>query len=309
MVYTNLISEYKLLPNMPLPYTHILIFANSAMPSPLAKCKMKAKLLRAQISCRRLLYVLIFVVGCFAALTVYSTRPAVWAPSTLFRGQSRTAGYRPLLLKTEYQLKDPIFAGVLLQRKYLNTIGKTINKTWASEREINAFSLFISGENHSSNEALDLPVTTLRNVPEFTSYKSSLIQTFEVLKYLCFHHADRYSWFLLTYNDTYIVSRELLNIVKRMNPDSLVYFGKLEYEHKMDRSDYFCSGHAGVLLSNKALRAVVPFLDQCLHSIAQLHFEPANRGSGRYTERGDAGIGYCMKQALGVTCSASEEVS
>eukprot|EP00731_Ephydatia_muelleri_P037297 Em0438g2a len=164
------------------------------MPTPEEECKMKAKLLRAQISCR-LLYALIFTFGCFAALTVYSSRPAVWPPPKLLREQSGTAGDRPLLLKTEYQLKDPIFAGALLQRQYLSTIGRTIHKTWASEREINAFNLFVPGKDDSSVEALDLPLLV----------------------------------------------------------------------------------------------------------------EPANGGSGRYTERGDAGIGYCMKRALGVTCSASEE--
>ena len=263
---------------------------------------MRTTLLRTQLRCH--LAALLVVAGCLATLTLYS-RPAFF---DLHVDDLKTAGYPPLLLRTEYRLRDPIFAGTLIQRKYLSTAGRIIQNTWGSEKEINSFNIFVGGEGDISRESLDLPITTLRTVPEFPSYDSSLLQTFEILKHLHFHYADRYNWFLLTYKDTYISSRELLNLVNRMNPDSLVYFGKVEREYETGESDYFCSGHAGIILSNRALGAVVPYLDQCLHSIARLKFEPLNGGRYFYTERGDAGLGYCMKHALGVTCSTSEEV-
>ena len=251
----------------------------------------------------RHLATLLLVAGSLAICTVY-VRPRFGDLDANNHDERRAPD---LLIKTEYQLKKPIFASVLTQRKYLNTIGRAIRKTWGIEGDISGFNIFVGGDRDSVvGERLDLPVTALPAVSDLSSYDSSLIQTFEILKYLHFHHADHYDWFLLTYNDTYIVSRELLNLVNKMDPNSFVYFGKAEFVSE-ERQDYFCSGRAGVLLSNRALAAIVPYLEQCFHSIAHLKNKVINEGL-YYTERGDAGLGYCMKRSLGVTCSTSVEV-
>ncbi len=100
-------------------------------------------------------------------------------------------------------------------------------------------------------------------------------------KYLYDH-----KWFLIATNSMYISMAGLERFLMGKDPDESVYIGKSEGD------SHYCSGVAGLLISQSALERIVAQLESCLHIYADLNESVS----------GDVMLGTCFSNKLYQSC-------
>ena len=150
-----------------------------------------------------------------------------------------------------------------------------------------------------------LPLVTLSDV-------SDQVQTgrprklFRALSYLHQHYSERYQWFMLVSGEVYVHGRELEKFLSSLNSSSKLYIGhsasgraKDSQRLKLLPHEQYCMGGPGMVLSQAALAALYPYLDECLKAVEKHNMDPSQ--PLWYNE--DVELGRCISRNIGVQCS------
>ena len=219
---------------------------------------------------------------------------------------------KPWRLATEYDVKKTLFSAVFTSRGALETTARIVNETWGSG--MTDYRIFFGGDSDFPSDWRRFPIMQLQHEQEFSSSQLTVHQLFSLIKFLHSKYIESYNWFLLASRKVYVSTRDIENLLNRLNPYALIYLGKPGSsnpqemaELRMIPNEYFCEGGPGIILSRTALKAIVPFLDECLQQVQSYKDEGGSGGEMEFS-RADVELGRCFSRKLGVQCSTSREV-
>ena len=200
---------------------------------------------------------------------------------------------RPKYVKDEFNLRQPLYVGVVTATEFLNTRATVVNNTWgkkASKIE------FFAAEGQGKHP---LPIVSLPGVDDTYPPQKKV---YRMLGYMHDNYIDQYSWFLRADDDAYIRVPELLNFLSKFDPSEPLYigapgFGKgIDLERiKLYSHEHYCMGGPGVIFSRALLIQLAPHLDDCLENVVVSWNE-------------DLEVGRCVSRKLDVQCTWSYEV-
>lgn len=163
-----------------------------------------------------------------------------------------------------------------------NTRAKSVKETWGKRCDK---ILFMSSKVDDSIGSIALPVKEGRN--------NLWAKTKEAFKYIHKNFINDYDWFLKADDDTYVIMENLKSLLRKNDPNALVYFGcRLKPFVKQG----FMSGGAGYVLSKGALKG---FIENALANKSLCH-------------QGDDGaedihIGKCIQNINGTAGDSRDE--
>ena len=212
--------------------------------------------------------------------------------------------YWPETLTDEYRGRKSVMGAVLTSVSKLDQTVRITNETWGPS--LSDYRIFVRSDSTGSNR---FPVVALKVGKTATAVN----ELFALLKFIHANYLDLYNWFIVVSDETYVAGEDLEEVLYKFDPQSVVYMGKAGnlnlaemFQQRLMANEYFCEGGPGILLSNGALKAIAPRLDQCL-----THTEKHNRKalSRSQLHHPDIELGRCFSRWLGVQCSTSLEVS
>ena len=175
----------------------------------------------------------------------------------------------PKLLKEEYLIKDPILIGILTRQEYLPTRAQAVYETWARDMAEGQVMFFVGEDCEIPANLSHLPIVRLNGIPD--NVYPPLMKAFAVMQYMYDNFINDYNWFIRADDDMYVRGRLLTDLLKKMSPNERVYLGRagVGKDNDLDRlhllpHERYCMGGPGVVFSNAAMRAVGPYLNQCL---------------------------------------------
>ena len=259
-----------------------------------------------------------FLCGCLVG-SIISTAFYVWLSDALQRREKRdlqpltrlnlharsvgTPGKEPDTVEEEYKMRKIMLGAVLTSVTRLEyTIG-IVNATWGST--LTRYKIFVENGNTNIPARLNdnFSIVGLR----LEESSSGIEALFGLLKNLYSNYLEEYDWFLLASDTTYVAGRELEEMLLHLDPQKLVYMGRAtsskNLKLRMLSNEYFCESGPGIVLSNAALRAVVPHLDNCLALVHRY-----SRKKDLFPSQPDLELGRCFSRKLGVHCSSSMKV-
>lgn len=223
---------------------------------------------------------------------------------------------RPGSLVAEFRKRKSLLAVVLTTWDRLERTANIVNETWG--QAVTDYRIVVAGNKNTNTFTITeemrnkhIPISVLWKSEDFEVGGSTLNQTFQLLKHLHYQYRELYDWFLLLQDNVYVATIDLEMMLKILDPYHLVYMGKPGSTNPLDMAnlrmitnEYFCESGPGVILSNAALKAIEPHLDECLELVHTYSLE-----NGIVLDRADAEVGRCFSRRLGVSCSTSQEVS
>ena len=193
--------------------------------------------------------------------------------------------------KLEHELapRDSLYVGIISEQFVFYERCKAIMRTWARPADAACFSAH-SARNFQPLE--DIPIITLR---DFNGGKS----IFALLKYMFENYLSKYDFFLLTHDTSYIKIEWLLDLLRHVNPQQVVYMGSPSHgKTKNGTSVRYCFVKSGVILSRAALAKLGKVLDVCKRDADKNVLQ----------QSGDQVLGECMLVHLNTQCTWSDEV-
>lgn len=199
-------------------------------------------------------------------------------------------------------MRKTILGAVLTTVDRLDYAASTVNATWGPT--LARYKIFVKSDSNIPARLNDnFPIVKLGLKED----ASDLEEMFSLLKNLYAHHLEAYDWFLLVSDKTYVAGSELEWMLLHLDPQKLVYMGRAvntkDFRLRMLANEYYCKSGPGIVLSNAALRAIVPHLDLCMALV---------RGYSKkryvFPSHPDLELGRCFSRKLGVHCSTSMKV-
>ncbi len=184
---------------------------------------------------------------------------------------------RPSSLSLEYRPRKVVLRAVLTSRANLNATASLINETWGSE--FKDYWIFVGGseeipEQLRKNHPI-WPLSSNEDIGPNMEQTPPLLQTFTLLKVLHNHYIDKYKWFFIVPDNTYVASNDMEVVLSRMDSNQVVYMGRPGSDHPMEMArmklitnEFYCERGPGIVLSSRALDAIVPHLDDCLSQVS-----------------------------------------
>lgn len=133
---------------------------------------------------------------------------------------------RPRYYTTELGLRQKLFVGVMTSTGTINTRGVAINKTAA--HLVDKIMFFNNGVNP--------PRINLTGIIGFSDTRK-ILKPFHVLKYIADNYVDKFDYFFLIKDDSYIRAFNLSETVKKISVSEDVHLGGFF----RDRESAFCS--------------------------------------------------------------------
>lgn len=183
---------------------------------------------------------------------------------------------RPGTFYMEYHPRKVVVRAVLTSRARLNATARIINETWGAKYK--DYWLFVGGAEEIPEDLKEkhpiMQLSTMEDIGSDVERNPPLLQTFAMLKVLHKHYLNRYKWFYIVPDNTYVASREMEVMLSRMDSRQLVYMGRPGSSHplemaqlKLITNEFYCERGPGFVLSRTALDAIVPHLDDCLTQV------------------------------------------
>ena len=126
---------------------------------------------------------------------------------------------KPSTLAAEYDTRKVLLGAVLTSASRLNATARIVNETWGSV--ITDYRIFVNDTTEIPTKLQKFPIMQLKGMDT----SSSLSQTFSMLKLLHLRFSDRYKWFIILLDQTYIAARELESVLSHLDPSQIVYMG------------------------------------------------------------------------------------
>ena len=210
----------------------------------------------------------------------------------------------------EYVGKKILMGAVLTSVSRLDQTVRAVNMTWGPS--LCNYKIFVRDSLKVKTAGEDFPVVTLKVGENATAVE----ELFALLKFIHANYLELYNWFIVVPDKTYIAGEELKEVLYKLDSQSLVYMGKAGstnpvemMKYRMMANEYFCESGPGVVLSNGALKAVVPYLDECFSLLQEYSKFMLHLPDDVHLHRADVELGRCFSRRLGVRCSTSQEVS
>ncbi|XP_059474527.1 chondroitin sulfate synthase 2 [Neocloeon triangulifer] len=183
---------------------------------------------------------------------------------------------RPRYYSSELGLRQKLFVGVMTTTSSINTRGVAINKTMA--HLVDKVMFFNNGVNP--------PRINLTGIIGFSDSRK-ILKPFHVLKYIADNYLDKFDYFFLVKDESYVRAFNLTEAVKRISVSEDVHIGGF----MPDKETAFCSLDGGILLSNSVMQKVVEGLDWCVRNA--------------FSDNDDDNIGRCIVHSSGQPCASS----
>ena len=216
----------------------------------------------------------------------------------------------PKSLAEEYRTRKTLLGAVLVSKSGVDQAVVSVNDTWGPS--LSDYVFFVRDGISVPTNLKQFPVIQLRVSRE----SASTVEMFALLKYLHANYLERYKWFIVASTETYVAGEDLQEVLHKLDSQSIVYMGKAGstnpvemFKLRLMANEYFCEGGPGIVLSNGALKAIVPHLDECLMLIQGYNKKLLSRSDGIHLNRADVELGRCFSRKLNVYCSTSQEVS
>lgn len=202
------------------------------------------------------------------------------------------------LYDTSKQIGDDIktgarvFVGVITAEKFLSTRAQAVNSTWGSQ--VDKVSFFTE---KGTSEEYGISVVNLDGVSdkEYPPQKKA----FKMLKHMCQNHIDDFDWFMRADDDVYVRVEKLKTFLAQIDSNKYIYMGQPghgvpEVRDRLGLNGHnFCMGGPSVIFNKKALKALCPYIDNCMSEVV----------SGEE----DVEIGRCVSNHLHIECTNAWE--
>ncbi|KAL1123361.1 hypothetical protein AAG570_002446 [Ranatra chinensis] len=188
---------------------------------------------------------------------------------------------RPRYYSSELGIRDKLFVSILTTEKTIRNLAVAVNKT--SAHLVDKIMYFIDAKSAERANVVNLK---LPGIVGFVDDRA-ILKPFHMLKYLTDNFLEEYDFFFIVKDSTYINSKQLLNMVKKISVSEEVHVGEL----KSGGGSPFCSLDAGILLSSSVLKKVQSSLDWCVKS--------------SLTKIDDDNVGQCILHASNLPCQNS----
>ena len=190
--------------------------------------------------------------------------------------------------------RRPLYVGVVSSN--LNR-AMNIHNTWAKGMMNNgSIEYYVNVNAGEFGQNRKLPIV---EVP--LTHNLLLKKTFYTYKHMYSKYVDCYDWFIRADDDIYLRIPEILKFIAERNPSELHYIGQqgagLPKELKflkLKKSDRYCMGGSGVIISRELLKKIGPYLDTCLENHVYYH--------------DDVEFGRCVIRNLGIQCAPGHMV-
>ena len=266
-------------------------------------------------SCKKAAVVFLF--GCMIGSTIGTALYAWLSGALLQPGESSLHGLNlqdrslgtaakelgwPETMEEEYKMRKNILGAVLTPVNRLDYTISTVNETWGST--LTGYTIFVKSDSTVPTRLNhNFSIVGLR----LEEGASGLEELFSLLKNLYANYLEEYNWFLIVSDRTYVAGRELEWRLLHLDPQKLVYMGRAvntkDFKLRMLANEYFCESGPGIVLSNAALRAIVPHLDPCMTLV-----QGYSRKRDSFPSQPDLELGRCFSRKLGIHCSTSVKV-
>ena len=140
------------------------------------------------------------------------------------------------------------------------------------------------------------PETSLPIVEVPLAYNLLLKKSFYTYKHM-YEHIDCHDWFIRADDDIYLRIPQILKFISNRNPSKPHYIGQQGAGKpndlpflKLKKSDRYCMGGSGVIISRELLKRIGPHLDTCLENDAVSYHD-------------DVEFGRCVIRKLGIQCA------
>ncbi|CAB3366693.1 Hypothetical predicted protein [Cloeon dipterum] len=183
---------------------------------------------------------------------------------------------RPRYYSSELGLRQKIFIGVMTTTSTINSRGVAINKTMA--HLVDKVMFF--------NNGINPPSVNLTGIIGFSDSRK-ILKPFHVLKYIADNYIDKFDYFFLIKDDSYIRAYDLIETVKKISVSEDVHLGGF----MRDKESAFCSLDGGILLSNSVMQKVAEGLDWCVRNA--------------FSDNDDDNIGRCIVHSSGLPCTST----
>jgi len=193
--------------------------------------------------------------------------------------------------QTAYHEYKSLFVGVLTCGKYLGTRATAINDTWG--QLVPKIMYFGQPDRHYQG----MDIKTLDGVDD--SVYPPLQKSFKMLQYVCDNHIDEFKWFMRADDDVYVDVPALEKLLAQIDSNRMTYMGQpgMGWPGIRDKlgleGHNFCMGGPGVLINRAALKALCPYIPQCLADVV--------------SPEDDVEIGRCVTKYLHIECSHAWE--
>ena len=221
----------------------------------------------------------------------------VGAGSSAARNSAQEAHYRSPAGQRGAFMRKMLLQVIATSRGNLNIAQHKVNTSWGQDSVDWRLALATKDPNKLkvNDRSRFLVATECQEFPD--SEYLSPVQLFCLLEAVLNSPHSQYRWFLFAQDmgvggTVYISVNQLERVLAELDPDVVTYMGRPH------TSNGYCEGKSGILLSQRALKEVVPHLQSCLDD------ERANT-----TGVGDEVLGACFESKLQKTCHQWHEVS
>jgi hypothetical protein len=212
---------------------------------------------------------------------------------------------------TENVRQRNILIGVITAQEYLLTRAITIYRTWgAGLKDVgeghNHIFFFVGEDCKTDDPRLkNMPIVKLPGIQDDVYPPQKKV--FAVLKYFHSQFAGQYKWFVRADDDVYIHVEKLESMLQEWDWTDALMLGHPGYGIEKERKrlkllphEIYCMGGPSVVFSVTAVKALSPYLHQCLAAV-----EHHNQGKARKEKwfNEDVELGRCASRTVGITCS------
>ncbi|XP_078672629.1 chondroitin sulfate synthase 3-like [Branchiostoma floridae x Branchiostoma belcheri] len=192
----------------------------------------------------------------------------------------------PNFVSQELSLRRTVFVGVLTSWSGPSgTQQLSIMKTWGAEVGKAAMA-FYAGMEESVEEDESVPVQRVTG--------DTLGQKlYAALRHMCYVHLDRFKFFLLTLDNTYVSVHNLTSLLDGLQSSEVIYMGSSKRGPRDGTPVQYCELGPGVVLSRKAMQGLCTHVASCAKLPADL--DPA------YS------LALCLQRTRATNCTTSGE--
>eukprot|EP00058_Branchiostoma_floridae_P001261 XP_002586749.1 hypothetical protein BRAFLDRAFT_105747 [Branchiostoma floridae] len=192
----------------------------------------------------------------------------------------------PNFVSQELSLRRTVFVGVLTSWSVPSSTQQlSVMKTWGAEMAEGAMT-FYAGMEESIEEDESVPVQRVTG-------NTMGQKMYSALRHMCYVHLDKFKFFLLTMDNTYVNVHNLTLLLDGLQSSEVIYMGSSKRVPGDPTPVQYCELGPGVVLSRKAMQGLCTHVTSC----AKLSANPSPAYS----------LALCLQMTTATNCTTSAE--
>ncbi|XP_066274815.1 chondroitin sulfate synthase 3-like [Branchiostoma lanceolatum] len=192
----------------------------------------------------------------------------------------------PNFVSQELDLRRTVFAGVLTSWEVPSSTQQMgVMKTWGAEMEEGTMT-FYAGMEESIEEDESVPVQRVTG----TTMGQKM---YSALRHMCHVHLDKFKFFLLTVDNTYVHVNNLTLLLDGLQSSEVIYMGSSKRGPRDPTPVQYCELGPGVVLSRKAMQGLCTHVTSCA--------KPSANQDPAYS------LALCLQMTTATNCTTSGE--